>query len=812
MQSAVVQQTSQITFCIGICFFVYIWMMLAYMDMETVITFPKIDDLPLQFHLSFRPFVAFLKTQQEQCPSTDGLYELYAYLIEQFSAAVALEDAQGEPIGEARLKELFQLATVVVLPLDHTKRKIAYSFGLPVPLTLYHYSNAFEQIFHQSPDFLLSLPNQIRIQERHRFVYQLILEKCYGVQVTKDNGPSFRFQNKWNGLVKYYRLDINASFMEPHFDQTLPPLQQAWVDFVKHGTPLPDDVEPLPLAAFIFEGFSFFLMEDVTEAETIDQLQDVFAHLHSDTEPIIYKRFEAALRNLCGQPDLLIGLISLPQVNGKFVYHPDAKTRSVFLRNTDMHLENVDDPKAQQMITELFSNPSPHLFPNLEGLPEMKRQVFHQQGIQSFMMYPISVANEVLGLLEMGSPHVDGLNETVLARVEQIIPLIQELLRYQLNQFNNNIQQLIRKKFTSLQPSVEWKFYEAAWQQLSRSQNEPIGKESTTVRFPQVLPLYGAVDIRNSSVERHKAVQRDFADQLTAIEEIFSNPDFPSSLDRPEQLREESYQCQHRLIAGLLPEDEQEVALFLEQEVNPYFQRLLSNHHALEVPIKRYFSRMDPVTGLFNQALRRYERSMDWLNVTVNEYIDEEEKKLQTIYPHYFERYRTDGTEYTIYIGQSIAPKIKLDPEVNRWLFQWQLTSMVQMANLTHQLLPSLPLPLKTTQLILAQGQPVDISFRQDERRFDVEGSYSIRYEVLKKRIDKARIEGTQERLTQPDTIALVYSVPSEIADYLPFITQMQANGQLKPNLEYLDLEPMQGIIHLKALRMHINYIESTQA
>ena len=780
------------------------------MNMETTFTLPKISDLPLQFQLSFRPFVAFLKIQQQLYTPSDGLYELYTYLIDQFSAAVALEG--GQPIDDLRLKELFQLATVAVLPLDHTKREIAYAFGIPVPLTLFHYSNAFEQLFQLAPGFLTDLPNQIRIQERRRFIYQLVLEKCYGIHIQKETGLSFRFQNKQNDLTKYYRLDINASFMEPHFDQALPPLQPAWIDFVKDATPIPDDVVLLPLETFTFEGFSFFQMADVTEAETIQQLQDVFAHLHSDTEPIIYQRFESALRNLCGQPDLKIGLVSLPQVNGKFVYHPDTKTRSVFLRYADVPLDGIENAKAQQMISHLFCNPAPHIFSDLEGLPEMKRKVFHQQGIRSFMLYPIAVANDVLGLLEMGSPQVNGLTETVLAKVEQIIPLIQELLRYQLNQFNANLEQLIRKKFTSLQPSVEWKFYEAAWQQLSRGQNESVNNDSIPVRFPQVYPLYGAVDIRNSSVERHKALQQDLADQLAAVEGLFSNPDFPSNWNRPEQLREESYQCQHRLIAGLLPEDEQEVSVFLEQEVNPYFRFLLPNQPALAASIQHYFAQTDPVTGLFNQAQKRYERSMDWLNSAVNEYIDEEEKKLQTIFPHYFERYRTDGTEYTIYVGQSITPSRTFELEVSRRLYRWQLASMIEMAHLTHRLLPSLPLPLQTTQLILAHGQPVDISFRHDERRFDVEGSYSIHYEVLKKRIDKAYIEGTQERLTQPNTIALVYSHASEIAEYLPFITQLQTDGQLQSALEYLDLEPMQGIIHLKALRIHINYPESTQA
>ncbi|MBC3787561.1 GAF domain-containing protein [Spirosoma utsteinense] len=780
--------------------------------MDTIYTLPQLGESTIEYRLSFRPFIAFLKAQQRTYQTTSGLFELYNYLIDQFSTAQDQEDGHGQPVDALELKKLFQLATVVVLPLDPTKRTIPYAFGTSVPLKMFHVSDAFEQLVTQTANFLVDLPNQISVQQRQRFIYQLILEKCYGIRTSEAAAPSFHFQHKQKGLVKYYRLDINASFTEPRLDGSLPPLESAWIDFARDATPLPDDVEPLPVDAFLFEGFSFFQLEDITEAETIQQLQDVFAHLHSDTEPIIYHRFESALRNLCGQPNLQIGIVPLPQVNGKFVAHPASKTRSIFLRHAEADPDFFTDDRAQQMITHLFGNPSPHIFPDLQGLSPEKQQMLNDQGYRSFLMYPISSGGEVLGILEMGSPRADTFNENVLAKIEQIIPLIQELLRYQLNQFQSNLEQLIRKKFTSLQPSVEWKFYETAWQYLRRGQSESAGSDTIPVRFQQVYPLYGAVDIRNSSVERHKATQLDLANQLTAVENLFADPNFPSSSERPEQLRVASFQCQHKLLAGPLPEEEQEITLFLEREINSYFRILEANHPLLQSTIQAYFRRVDPDTGLFNQAVKRYERSMDWLNVTVNEYIDNEEKKLQRIHPHYFERYRTDGTEYTMYVGQSIAPHLSFEPALVQQLCQWQLTSMVQMAQLTHQLLPSLPLPLQTTQLILAHNHPVDISFRHDERRLDVEGSYSIRYEVLKKRIDKAVVDGRQERLTQPDTIALVYSHTSELAVYLPYIAQLQADGQLADRLDYLNLEPMQGIVHLKALRLHILYPEPAHA
>ena len=49
-----------------------------------------------------------------------------------------------------------------------------------------------------------------------------------------------------------------------------------------------------------------------------------------------------------------------------------------------------------------------------------------------------------------------------------------------------------------------------------------------------------------------------------------------------------------------------------------------------------------------------------------------------------------------------------------------------------------MPMELSTAQLILVHGTPLTIRFRLDEKQFDVDGAYNIRYAILKKRIDKA--------------------------------------------------------------------------
>lgn len=777
--------------------------------METILYPPVLSTHPFQVRLSFRPFIAYLKAQQKTDPRNGGVYGLYSYLIDQFEQVPSCFDCPEDVLGADRLTELFQLASVAVLPLTTADQNVPYAFGLPMPLTLFYQSDAFRQLMRQFPNLLSELPDQLCTEDKIRYTYKIILKKYYGVETAEEATPSFHFQKQINGLTKYFRMDINTSFIEPRLGMNLPPFQPAWVDFVNGSGPLPDGPTQLPVAELSFEGFSFFRIEDITEHETIQALQGVFAHLQSDTEAVIYARFETALRNLCGQPDLQINLIPLPKVNGHFVYHPDSRSRSLFLRRSGPNLDDGHDLVAQQMVQKLMQEPTPHLFPGLRGLPSAEQQALQEEGIRSFLLYPITTPNETLGVLQMSSPRADAFNEKVLATIDRIMPLIQELLRYQLNQFNQGLERLIKKQFTSLQPSVEWKFYEAAWDSVRRGQPQPPlvdGAVTAGVAFPQLYPLYGAIDVRDSSVERYKAVQQDLLNQLTAVDELLAHCRGLTRSTRLERIQTQRQHWQPKLSAGLQPDDELNMAHFLTQEVNPYFQSLLGHQDTPEPLLESYFARTDPRTGQFNQVLKAYEQSLNRINATVNDYINQEEIGLQTIYPHYFERYRTDGTEYTIYAGQSIAPDRPFGRDHRRRLSEWQLSSMAEVARLTHQLRPHLPLPLRTTQLILTHANPVDITFRQDERRFDVEGSYSIGYEVLKKRIDKARIADTQERLTQPDTIALVYTHSADLTDYLPAITRLQERGILRPGVEYLDLEPLQGVANLKALRVQISY------
>lgn len=60
------------------------------------------------------------------------------------------------------------------------------------------------------------------------------------------------------------------------------------------------------------------------------------------------------------------------------------------------------------------------------------------------------------------------------------------------------------------------------------------------------------------------------------------------------------------------------------------------------------------------------------------------------------------------------------------------------------------------------------------------------------------------ERLTQPGKIALVYFNRNEADEYKGYISYLQNEGLLDNDLEFLELEELQGVSGLRAIRVGV--------
>ena len=177
---------------------------------------------------------------------------------------------------------------------------------------------------------------------------------------------------------------------------------------------------------------------------------------------------------------------------------------------------------------------------------------------------------------------------------------------------------------------------------------------------------------------------------------------------------------------------------------------------------------------------------------------------MQSVLPHYFEKYKTDGVEYNLYVGQNILKDQKFTHFHLKDFKLWQLINICEITRLVNNLEGKLPVPLNTAQMIFVYNTPLSIRFRMDEKQFDVDGTYNVRYKILKKRIDKAHIKGTNDRISQKGKVSIVYLLEKDRQEYMDYLQFLVKKGYIKPEIEDYELEKLQGADGLKALRVEV--------
>jgi hypothetical protein len=96
----------------------------------------------------------------------------------------------------------------------------------------------------------------------------------------------------------------------------------------------------------------------------------------------------------------------------------------------------------------------------------------------------------------------------------------------------------------------------------------------------------------------------------------------------------------------LKADTEQQIQNYIQKKIQP----ILSNSKiegACQLLINSYFQNLDPKTGLFYQARKNLMAMFHIIMATV---LDKEQTEAQKIFPHYFERFKTDGVEHNLYI------------------------------------------------------------------------------------------------------------------------------------------------------------------
>ena len=637
----------------------------------------------------------------------------------------------------------------------------------------------------------------------------VILQFYYGYNLDFKRPFFFDIPDS-NGVMRRYRILYNADFMEIIPTDKAKPVSQDDVDeLLENFYNLDLWKEKIPPNSFLARGFVISNMFDVTAEHSVSEIKSTLIGKTQRGNDSFMENFEDTFRSFFRLNDIKVGFAGYDSGADRFFKIYGKGMDSYILNGKET--EDCNSTFCSYSHGKLFKENKYFAISNVEkyyNKTEGKVQPYKNlmdQGIRSAILAPIAVNGELLGVLELVSGKVNELNSVNANKLDDVMPYIVAAVMRTIEEEENLIDAVIQHECTSVHPSVYWKFQEEAKRFMADelSGNEAVFKE---IVFKDVYPLYGQIDIKDSAKERNLAIQRDLMIQLSEINDILQIAFSKYELPIYEELMFRVNNYLNEVKEALFTHTEQAVFDFVKEEVDPVFDHLQKEDEEIAGLLEAYKQKIDKTTESYYDHRRNYDDSVMEANVKLAALLDKKQEEAQKMFPHYFERYKTDGVEHNMYIGSSIAKDREFNELFLSNLRLWQLQVIVEMENKYYALKPHLPVKLDVASLVLVYSTSLAIRFRMDEKRFDVDGTYNARYEVIKKRIDKSFVKGTNERLTQKGKLAIVYSQRKDEKEYLRYISFLKAKGYFTNNIEIVELEGVQGVSGLKAIRAEILY------
>ncbi|NKI31615.1 GAF domain-containing protein [Croceivirga thetidis] len=688
-----------------------------------------------------------------------------------------------------------------------TKNEIKTA-SIPYFNLVFNPSERFQKILEEAgKDFVLEM-REMPEDVQYIMMATVVLGFFYGYNLDFKRPIFYDIPDK-NGVMRHYRVLYNADFMELIANDNAKELTKEDVNELLEDS---DNIdlwkEKIPPYSFTIKGFVICNMFDVTAEHSISEIKSTLIGGNKREKESFMVDFQETFRSLFNLRDISVGFSGYEETTNRFFKIYGKGIESFVLNNKEM--ETCDAMLCDYSYGKLIGESSPLAISNVERYykKSQKGQPYknlYEQGFRSAILAPIADEGKLLGILEIVSPNIHELNGINATKLEDVMPFIVSAVLRSIEEEQNLIDAIIQHECTTVHESVYWKFQEEAKKFMAA---EAIGEQPSfnEIVFQDIYPLYGQIDIKDSSKERNLAIQRDLIIQLSEIQDILKIAHQSLKLPIYEELMFRVNNHMDEIKDTLFSNSEQAIFDFVHEEINPVFHHLKREDKVLGKQIALYEEHINSDTESYYDHRKNYDESVMKINMKLAALLDRKQEEAQEMFPHYFERYKTDGVEHNMYIGSEIANSRKFDQLYLNNLRLWQLQTMVEMENKHYKLKPHLPVKLDVASLLLVYSTPLAIRFRMDEKRFDVDGTYNARYEIIKKRIDKSYIKGTNERLTQKGKLAIVYSQKKDEKEYLRYITFLKSKGYFTNNIEVVELEGLQGVTGLKAIRAEILY------
>ncbi len=763
-----------------------------------------LEQYPFRVTFSLNPLIDYWRAQFPLTDAEKG--EAPKDLRECLQTVSALKGPAGTIAGSDSCTEEIQRLVTMAFPAAVWETEMVGAFR-PFSLDSFWVSPLFrEMLLTESGEFRGH--SRFRLEEVEKAIvtraYYLILSRLYDIDLEIDFPLIQVVKDAHTGLDRYFRFWPNFRFLDVKNIGGPEKLTDEEREEILENISDPDRLrEILRPEDYAFDGFSIIQATDVTEQEALSRIEKLLAKKDTLFSATGFGTVLQHLRSLFRKSELTAGIGAI-QGDQVLMLTKGCDQAYCCIFGDTSHVP-ISEFKGS-IFERTVQSRSIVRAKDLSQAPDLTRseQEMVSTGLRSVMVIPLAEDGEVLGTLKLASPAAGdfGPRESMLA--EKIAQPFSNALRRSLDDFHNNIQRIIKERCTAVHPSVEWRFQKAVIDHLERLHRGE-SSEIEPIVFKGVRSLYGSADVRGSSDARNRAIRADLTEHLDLSLHVIKTASEDMGMPILRELAHRIGEHKESLDRGIGTGDEMTVMSFLRTEVETIFTALNGLSPRVAEAIAVYNEAMDPERRTIYRKRRDFEQSVNELNQRLSNYLDSKQAEAQAVYPHYFDKHKTDGISYVIYIGDEMVEGESFHDLHVRNLRLWQLMVACGMARISEEVKTTVKTPLDVTHLILVSHSPLSIRFRFDEKRFDVDGAYNTGHEIIRSRIDKAMVKGRSERLTQPGQIAVVYSRPEEAREMLRHIEYLRSMDLLKGDAEHLELEDLPDVQGLRALRVEVN-------
>ncbi|MEK7255974.1 MAG: hypothetical protein AAB316_14580, partial [Bacteroidota bacterium] len=404
----------------------------------------------------------------------------------------------------------------------------------------------------------------------------LILGEFYGENRQLQPELTFTIEPENGGYRQHFKSLQVAQFFEVVKKKPLKKLSP------KHIRQLFDNIfdleawlDALPPSHFEIHGIAGYELVDVTSEESISHLRSLLLQKDALTNPQNIPKLETLMKSYLRLPDLHLGILTNLCQDDKNEAARFNLSQGLLKTKPGTSIANAS--KSRLSVHEKACKYQEFVlvedFKKLD-YPTPTDEALKKAGFNSYLAAPLKgQGNQLIGLLELGSPKAYDLNSFAEWQLREILPEFSRAVERILEETNNRVEAILRDKFTAIHPSVEWRFHQVALRYLERLDSK--GKAvMEPILFKDVYPIYGQVDIVSSSQTRNHAIQQDLVAHLNLVKMVLEvaqeKIDFPLVL---RYLQRTGQQLEH-LEDMMQSSEEPQFIDFILNEIHPLFNEI----------------------------------------------------------------------------------------------------------------------------------------------------------------------------------------------------------------------------------------------